>query len=103
MSRYSKTRYLENKYLTVDYKCNSEERIITIRAKNINIDGSKDDKFATFIFKSNKFTLGEDNVTIIKISINKFFNYFFYNSNCTIHVHDVDDVIITTCNNIIIK
>ena len=100
---YSKTRYLENKYLTVDYKYNSEERIITIRAKNINVDGAKDSEFATFTFKSNKFTLYEDNVTIIKISTDKFFNYFFYKSNCTIHVHDVDEVIVTRCNNIIIK
>ena len=103
MSRYFKSRYLENRYLSVDYKYNSEERIVTIRAKNVDIDGAKDDRYAMFTIKSNKFKLYDDNITIIKISTDRFFNYFFYKSNCTIHVHDVDEVIVTSCNNIIIK
>lgn len=87
-------KYYKNKYLEVSFK--SKDKVITIEAKDIHIDGYKDKEYTTFIFKPNKFIMFGENVTIVKISNNRWYNFFYFEkSNYTIHVHDIEDIIIS--------
>ena len=94
-------KYYKNKIIDVDF--DEKEKIITIKTNDKHFDsaiGSKDTDYVTYVIKSTMHSK-EFIPTIVKISCNRFYNFYFEKFKLVMHVHDVENVIISNSGIII--